>query len=301
MATSRSKNALERLVADSIRDILAQVSEVEDSLKAAAQKRLSETLQHAAGKLTQAAREIDPIKEPSAFFDPADPRTLGRLAAVALLVQPRLPLAMVERAYGSGVYAIYYDGAYPAYRSLAKTESPIYVGKADPETPDAHSPRQQGTKLTDRLSEHRRTIRKTEIYARENGLKPYIAVDEFFYRKLVVGSTAHLAAEQQLINLFQPIWNSEVNISFGMAKHGDAAETRGNLRSPWHTLHPGVGWALARKLQDAKTIKQINDEIAAHINKYQPFKTSEKAIAVLIRQFRQDLLAAGTPEDGEAD
>jgi hypothetical protein len=86
-----------------------------------------------------------------------------------------------------------------------------------------------------------------------------------------------------------------------MAKHGDAAETRGNLRSPWHTLHPGVGWALARKLQDAKTIKQINDEIAAHINKYQPFKTSEKAIAVLIRQFRQDLLAAGTPEDGEAD
>ncbi len=46
-----------------------------------------------------------------------------------------------------------------------------------------------------------------------------------------------------LIDLFEPIWKSEVDICYGFGKDGDDPETRANQRSPWGTLHPGCDWA----------------------------------------------------------
>ncbi|MBM4094762.1 MAG: Eco29kI family restriction endonuclease [Planctomycetes bacterium] len=57
---------------------------------------------------------------------------MGTLIANTLLAQPRRPLKDVPRFYGSGVYALYYRGDFDAYRPIANTETPIYVGKADP-------------------------------------------------------------------------------------------------------------------------------------------------------------------------
>ncbi|NEK66135.1 MAG: Eco29kI family restriction endonuclease, partial [Xanthomonas perforans] len=59
--------------------------------------------------------------------------------ALALVAQDRVPLARIARTYGSGVYAIYYHGDHPAYAAVSGTETPIYVGKADPKSADART------------------------------------------------------------------------------------------------------------------------------------------------------------------
>ena len=54
--------------------------------------------------------------------------------------------------WGSGVYAIYYCGkTEPAYAPLSGTETPIYVGKADPTDAFADSIEAQGQTLFRRL------------------------------------------------------------------------------------------------------------------------------------------------------
>jgi hypothetical protein len=70
-------------------------------------------------------------------FNPLDKRNLGESVADALLrmeVQPLPP----EPFVGAGVYALYYTGAFSAYRQLSEVNKdgryrcPIYVGKAVP-------------------------------------------------------------------------------------------------------------------------------------------------------------------------
>lgn len=249
-------------------------------------KRVIQALRFSAERISEFAADLDPVKEPRQFFDPADPRTIGTIVAVALLMQRRIPLKDVRKSYGSGVYAIYYDGAHPAYAAISGTETPIYLGKADPEEPDARTPREQGTKLADRLIEHRGTIADAEAHAVGLEGNVRIAVSEFSCRMLVVSSLGHLSAERQLIDLFKPIWNSEVKICFGMSKHGDR-EARLNSRSPWHVLHPGVDWALNPKLKDAKSSKQIVEEIAAHLAQNPPYTDIDHAVMRLITRFSQ--------------
>jgi len=76
------------------------------------------------------------------------------------------------------------------------------------------------------------------------------------------------SAVVNLIDLFKPIWNSEVGICCGFGKHGDDPGTRANLRSPWDMLYPGCDWAHRdRRMRDAKPLAQIIGEIANHLAK----------------------------------
>jgi hypothetical protein len=110
---------------------------------------------------TEAARAAtDPVLMPRASFDPSDPKVVGRMVALALLAQMRVPLGSIESTYGSGVYAIYYCGDHPLYAAISGTETPIYVGKADPASGDASTAREQGSRLTGRLLEHAGTRRR---------------------------------------------------------------------------------------------------------------------------------------------
>ncbi|WP_425474479.1 Eco29kI family restriction endonuclease, partial [Staphylococcus gallinarum] len=70
-------------------------------------------------------------------------------------------------------------------------------------------------------------------------------IEDFLCRRLVCATNAQLVAERHLINTFRPIWNNEVQICWGISKHGDAAKTRANKRSPWDVMHPGRAWAMA--------------------------------------------------------
>jgi len=199
---------------------------------------------------------LDFTRQPPHILDPSDPDVIGKLIAETLLVQPRHRLFDLEKFYGSGVYAIYYTGSFSAYRLISRTERPIYVGKADPAIPNAISPSQQGTRLWRRLQDHRKTISLATST---------LDVADFDCRFLVVKSAWQSTAETYLIDRFKPVWNSEVGICYGFGKHGDAATTRSNTRSPWDTIHPGRKWAGVGNKPNPQSAAQIARKVISHL------------------------------------
>lgn len=205
------------------------------------------------------------------------PKVVGRFVALAMMAQVRTPLAKIDKFYGAGVYALYYVGKRREYAPLSKTETPIYVGKADPKDGTAMTAREQGAKLAGRLMEHRRSVELA---------KTTLDVADFEYRSLVVQSGWQGAADGYLIDFFRPVWNSEVNIVYGVGKHGDAAETRANKRSPWDTLHPGRPWTVRTK-ENAKTLETIKQELTTHFTAQYIYKTFDEVIGSFVKELRQ--------------
>lgn len=242
-------------------------------------KRVRKTITEAYEKLRRVVEGLDPIKHPGFVFEPSNPNVAGRIIGIAMIAQPRKPLTVVDRFYGSGVYALYYDGDFEAYQALTKKEHPIYVGKADPADPASKTATEQGDRLSNRLSDHRKNIGKATSTLR---------LEDFEYRALVVQTGYQTAAESFLIGLFKPIWNSETKICFGLGKHGDDPATRGNLRSPWDTLHPGREWAHRDpNMKDARSPQQIVKDIAAHLAKFPPLDSVDEILRRFLEEMRE--------------
>jgi hypothetical protein len=271
-----------------IEQLAAQLKALSDSLAAEepsqllppSAKRVRKTINEAYEKLRKVMDDLDPIKHPGFVFDPSNPNIAGRIAGITMIAQPRKPLENIERFYGSGVYAIYYKGRFPAYSLISKREHPIYVGMADPEDPSGKTAMEQGDRLSRRLNEHRKNITKAAKTLR---------VEDFEYRALVVQTGWQASAESYLIDLFKPIWNNEVGISYGFGKHGDAPTTRANLRSPWDTLHPGRDWAHRDpKMKDARPRERIIADIKQHLTTYPPVRSIDQ----ILRRFLEEMRAA---------
>lgn len=229
----------------------------------AKQKVIRKQIHELTAHLTELSHSLDPVRQPTLVFDPTDQEQVGRLVALALLEQPKAKISTLTRFYGSGVYAIYYKGKFPAYKPICATDHPIYVGKADPAISEARTPTEQGEKLSQRLREHLKSIRAAE------NLKE----DDFECRYLVVKSNWQSSAERILIGRFLPIWNTEIGICKGFGKHGDSHETRANTRSPWDTLHPGRPWASRDgNRPNALSAAQIEVRIAEHYKENPPLK-----------------------------
>lgn len=212
-------------------------------------------------RLSNLHPQFDTVRMPPMVLDPSDPQVIGRLIADTLLTQSRHALGSVARFYGSGVYALYYIGDFPAYAPIRGAETPIYIGKADPALHSARAVVEQGTRLARRLAEHAKSIR-----AAEN-----LRLHDFECRYLVVKSAWQSTAETYLIGRFQPVWNSEVGICYGFGKHGDDPGTRGNLRSPWDTVHPGRLWASREgNRPNEYTAEQILARIERHFAAHPP-------------------------------
>jgi hypothetical protein len=223
-------------------------------------KTLRKRVEELISRLQPLAEQLDPILRPPFVFDPSNPEIIGRIIGQTLLEQSRQPLATTPRFYGSGVYALYYRGSFPAYKPIRGKETPIYVGKADPPSAEARTYRQQGPRLAGRLAEHAKSIRAASTT---------LQLDDFDCRFLVVQSGWQRSAENYLEDLFNPIWNSE--ICYGFGKHGDAPETRKNTRSPWDSLHPGRPWATkAGNKPNPLSNQQIIDQIAEHFLRHPP-------------------------------
>lgn len=246
-------------------------------LSAHRRRRLDSEMREAMAQIGKLLHEIDPIRQPAAIFDPANPKVIGRFVALALVAQPRVGLGAIDPFYGSGVYAIYYNGSFPAYAPIKRTETPIYVGQAAPTTAGARTPMDQGDKLTSRLKEHRRNIARATST---------LDVKDFECRTLVVQSGWETAAEDYLIHLFRPIWNKETKILYGLGKHGDAAETRQNKRSPWDTLHPARTWA-ADTTQDARSPAQIQSDLTNHFGATRIYRTLDEVLHDFVEELRQ--------------
>jgi Eco29kI-like restriction endonuclease len=222
--------------------------------------------------------DLDPVKHPGFVFDPSNPNIVGRFVGITLVAQPRKPLINVERFYGSGVYALYYKGDFPAYQQITRKEHPIYVGKADPIDQSSKTAIEQGDRLSARLTEHRRTISKATTT---------LSIEDFEYRALVVQTGWQASAEDYLIHLFAPIWNNEVGICYGFGKHGDAPETRANLRSPWDTLHPGRDWAHRdASMKDARSIERIVADLTSHFEESPPLTSVDQILRLFLDEMR---------------
>lgn len=293
--TTRKQNHAQIVLLGEMRDRLGRLRELLPTLsKPAAKKAMAELL--ALVDEIEATREgLDPIKDPGASFDPSNPDTAGRLVALALIAQDRVRMDKVARTYGSGVYAIYYVGEHPLYSAVSETETPVYVGKADPAIPTARTSREQGPRLFGRLVDHRRMIQTVGDYAMRNGLQHPLRVEDFEARRLVCATNAQLVAEKHLIGMFRPIWNNEIGICWGISKHGDAAKTRANKRSPWDVMHPGRVWAMAETLDDKMAPEDIERRIAEHFEQNPPYSDTDHILREFLQAFVQN--AATSPEE----
>jgi hypothetical protein len=242
-------------------------------------KKVRKTITDASLTLRKVIEELDPIKHPGFVFDPSNPNVAGRIIGITMIAQPRKLLSNIERFYGSGVYALYYNGDFPPYADISKREHPIYVGKADPAEPSSKTAFEQGDRLSNRLSDHRKNIAKATTTLR---------LEDFEYRALVVQTGWQTAAENYLIHLFKPIWNSEINIAYGLGKHGDDPGTRSNLRSPWDTMHPGRDWASRDpNMKDARSQERIVQDIARHLEKHPPLGTLDEILRKFLDEMRE--------------
>lgn len=262
-------------------------------------RRIREGLAAHATAVETARSVTDTVRMPSATFDPSDPKIVGRMVSLALLAQPLVRLTDIRSSYGSGVYAIYYSGDHPLYAGISGSETPIYVGKADPANDDASTTREQGARLTARLLEHAGTIATAAGYFDQlpDGLSP-IRLEDFRSRRLVCATNAQLVAEKHLIRTFWPVWNAETKACWGMSKHGDAASTRANKRSPWDVVHPGRQWALDERLKDSLSPDEIAARIAATLERVPPRRDHAALLEEMLEGFRQDGGSANEQEVG---
>lgn len=269
---------LERLAAQ-LRELSESLAAEEASqLTATRARRVRTTISEAYDRLRKVMEDLDPIKHPGFVFDPSNPNVVGRVVGITMIAQPRKPLANVERFYGSGVYAIYYNGDFTAYTGISRKEHPIYVGKADPADAASKTAVEQGDRLCNRLADHRKNIAKATSTLR---------LEDFEYRALVVQTGWQTSAEDYLIHLFKPIWNSEINICYGFGKHGDDPGTRANLRSPWDTLHHGRDWAHRDpNMKDARAAERIIEDIARHLAKYPPVGSIDEILGRFLDEMR---------------
>jgi hypothetical protein len=256
----RLASPLEALLVE-LRSLTERIAVAETGNDPRATKRARIALDEVTKQLGTVSAGLDPVLRPTSVFDPSDPNTAGRVVALTLVAQARHPLDAIPEFYGAGVYAIYYRGEFQPYSPLAGTDHPIYVGKADPDNPAAKDAISQGTKLSARLNEHAKSIRKAIST---------LNISDFDCRFLIVQTGFQKSAEDYLINFFKPLWNSETKICFGLGKHGDSSETRVNKRSPWDTMHPGREWADSTT-EDQKPHDLIVEQINAHLRNYSPY------------------------------
>ncbi|WP_298820974.1 Eco29kI family restriction endonuclease [Chloroflexus sp.] len=67
-----------------------------------------------------------------------------------------------------------------------------------------------------------------------------LSLDDFWRRYLVVDDIWIALAENMLIEMFAPVWNTTI---IGFGSHAPGKGRHNQKRSAWDTLHPGRPWA----------------------------------------------------------
>ena len=170
-----------------------------------------------------------------------NPLEIGELASSvmnALLRQELLPLPPTAEFLGTGLYAIYYQGAYPEYQPISELNRgdpgscPIYIGKVVPPGSRKGLPGEapEGPFLFRRLREHATSIQQVTN----------LDLREFSCRYLTTDPGWIPLGEQLLIQKFHPVWNTVVD---GFGNHAPGSGRKAQQRSQWDELHPGRPWA----------------------------------------------------------
>ncbi|XKH01608.1 Eco29kI family restriction endonuclease [Marinobacter nauticus] len=197
-------------------------------------------------------------------FNPLDKRHLGESVGQAMLRQPVVPMADLEKFSGAGIYAIYYKGRFPAYEMIAERNqggtfsAPIYVGKAVPKgaRKGGNLESSPGTVLFNRLNQHKRSIEDASN----------LDIADFYCRFLIVDDIWIPLGESLLIAKFDPLWNKLID---GFGNHDPGKGRHAGLRPRWDVLHPGRGWAERCKPRD-ETAEQIVEEARDYLRNNPP-------------------------------
>lgn len=188
-------------------------------------------------------------------FNPLAMENLAESIVHALHLQEPVPLALVPEFDGAGVYALYYQGKFPAYKALAainaeKLIEPIYIGKASPSgARKGIELSTQTTALTKRLKDHKKSIE-----AATN-----LNIEDFSARWLVMEDVWITLGESAMIRRHQPVWNARID---GFGNHAPGRGRAKGARPQWDTLHPGRKWAeaLPSALKSADELQQDAQE-----------------------------------------
>ncbi len=268
--------------------------------KPAAKKTMAELLS-LMSDIESARADLDPIKDQEHRSTPADPDTAGRLVALALIAQrarsdwdesrePTVP-GCSHRSTAEITRSTLQSPA----RELRSTWA-----KPTPDNPNARTPREQGPRLFGRLKDQPANDRDSWRYAEKNGLPHPLRLDDFLARRLVCATNAQLVAERHLIAMFRPIWNNEIGICRGISKHGNAATTRSNKRSPWDVMHPGRAWAMAESLDNKASPEDIARRIAGTLKRNPPYLNTGHVVRYALSAFVQHAsLSPDEPADNE--
>jgi hypothetical protein len=197
--------------------------------------------------------------DPAVAYNPLDRRHLGESVAMALLERPpqRLP---PEPFLGSGIYAIYYTGAFEPYARIGEINRtkallwPLYVGRAVPagaRKGDQLEASQEGSELFNRLKKHAQSITQATNLELADFMCRYLVVDDIF---IPLGETL-------MIQKYSPVWNKVLD-GFGINDPGKGRKDQ--QRSTWDTLHPGRPYA-TRLGPNSKTVETILGEVGDHI------------------------------------
>lgn len=188
-------------------------------------------------------------------FNPLAMENLAESIVHALHLQEPVPLALVPEFDGAGVYALYYHGTFPAYKTLTAINAenlvePIYIGKASPSgARKGIELAAQTSALTKRLKDHRKSIE-----AATN-----LNIEDFSVRWLVMEDVWIALGESAMIRRHQPVWNARID---GFGNHAPGRGRAKGARPQWDTLHPGRSWAkeLAPAACDADQLEQAVKE-----------------------------------------
>jgi hypothetical protein len=193
-------------------------------------------------------------------FNPLGYAALSDSLSRALMRSPLLSMgrAAEEPFHGYGVYALFYDGDFPAYRRLADWNRthpgswPIYIGVAAPKTLKglAYDPEDVDS---DRVE--RKLYERVRHHARSIGRASNLDLSDFSCRLLVLSSVWAPVAESAMIAAYEPLWNAYVP---GFGNHAQGSGRSAGLQTVWDTLHPG------RRMvgrPNPKTVSEIEAEV----------------------------------------
>lgn len=192
-------------------------------------------------------------------YNPLDMVNLAQSIVDRMVETEPTPLDAVPQFTGAGLYAIYYNGTFPAYTELSlrnetSAEEPIYVGKAVPRGGRRGlviSDHTTTPALSGRVREHATSVRTATN----------LAIDDFVVRWLVVEDIWIPLGESAMIRRHRPVWNAVVD---GFGNHDPGAGRINGMRSRWDTLHPGRPWAPKFPAR-AETPEQIEQEITEYL------------------------------------
>lgn len=192
-----------------------------------------------------------------AIYDPLDYENLAKGMVDALLAMQVMPLPPPKDSEdGCGIYALYYQGRFKAYRPISSPSCivPIYVGKAVSTGARMGGSKSSGS-VVGRLIDHAKSVASAEN----------LSIDDFKCRYLLVKDTWTVLAEQFLIRRYVPVWNGFLD---GFGNHAPGGGRSTMIRPRWDTMHPGREWAA--RLKEEHSVAEIEEQVRKHFEANPP-------------------------------